>query len=836
MIADLRLAWRLAKRELRSGFTGSLVFLACLILGVAAIAAVGVINAGVLEGLEKDSTALLGGDLKIESTNRPLEDELLAGLVPAGARRGDVVRTNAMAHGQDNRRVVVGLKVVDDAYPLYGEVVLDPKGLALADALAEGGAVVERGLLARLDVAIGDRIRIGEADFTLRAVVEREPDRIGGFVSIGPRVFIHQRDLAASAIIQPGSLARFDYRFALAPGVDTEALVAGLKGEHAEAGFQVNGVRDIQPRVTRVVDRLASFLTISGLASLLIGGVGVALAIQNYLTGKIGNIAMLKCLGAASGMIFKIYLLQVLALALIGVAIGLVIGQALPFLVSALTEGLLPVGIRTGFYPQPLLVAAGFGVLTTLAFAIWPLARAKEISPAGMFRALLTPSSRLPDRRMLLALGVCLLGLAGLALIGVSDERLAMIFIAVALAAALLLTIAAKLVLLATKKLAGRGGARLRMALANLHRPGAHATSVIVALGAGLTVLTLIAVIDHNMRAELDQSFSGRVPSLFFIDIQQDQLASFEDIVADQEAAQNLQLLPTIRGRVVRIKDVAANQSGVNHWTLRRDRALSYSATMPVGTEIIDGAWWPSDYAGPAMLAIEDDVAEAYDVAIGDQLAFNVLGRVIEAEIAVIRREIDWSQGRLDAAFLFSPGTLEAAPHAFAAAVDVDATAEPRLLDAVAERLPNVTPISMREVGGRIRGIMEKVRLAILAVAGVTLIAGLLVLAGAVAAARRRHLYEAAVLKVLGARRIDLLRVFAIEYLGLGLVAALVAGLLGMAGAYVVVTEVMHLPWAWAFGSMVMILAIALSLTLAAGFLGTWRVLGKPAGSILRTP
>ncbi|MGI9501540.1 MAG: ABC transporter permease, partial [Geminicoccaceae bacterium] len=430
----------------------------------------------------------------------------------------------------------------------------------------------------------------------------------------------------------------------------------------------------------------------------------------------------------------------------------------------------------------------------------------------------------------------CIAALADLTVFGVSDKRLALIFIAVAAAAAILLTGVAKLVLFATKRLAGRGSTRMRMAIANLHRPGAHATSVVVALGAGITVLTLVAVLNQNMRAELDQSFSDRVPSVFFIDIQRGQLDAFEAIVDEQGEAKNLQLLPTIRGRVVRIKDVPANQSGINHWTLRRDRALSYSATMPEGTEVVDGTWWPADYQGPTKLAIEDDVAEAYSVGIGDTLAFNVLGRVIEAEIAVVRREIDWSQGRLDAAFVFSPGTLDAAPHAYAAAVEVDAESEPALLDAVADQLANVTPVSMREVAGRIRGIMDKVRLAILAVAGVTLISGLLVLAGAVAAARRRHLYKAAVLKVVGARRLDLLRQFAIEYLSLGVVAALVGGLLGLIGAYIVVSWVMQLPWVWAPGTIATILALTLALTLSAGFIGTWRVLGRSAGPVLRAP
>ncbi|MGH1481949.1 MAG: ABC transporter permease [Geminicoccales bacterium] len=830
------LAWRFARRELRSGFAGFSIFLACLTLGVAAIAAVGVINAGVLAGLEEDSTSLLGGDLKFESTNQPMGETVLEALVPPEARRGDVVRTNAMAEGSGDRKVVVGLKAVDQAYPLIGSIQLDPAEMTMAEALADQGAAVERGLLGRLRIDIGDELRIGEAAFTVRAVVDREPDRVGSFISIGPRVFIHLDDLDKTEVIQPGSLARYGYRFAMPDGVDALTLLTDIKQKNPEAGWQISGVRDIQPQVTRVVDRLASYLTIAGLASLLIGGVGVALAIQNYLAGKTTTIATMKCLGAPSGLVFWVYLLQVLALAIVGIAIGLVIGQSIPFIASELTKGVLPVQIRTGFYPLPLMIAAGCGLLTALTFAIWPLARARDVSPAGMFRALLTPPSRWPPLGTLLLLGACILGLAGLAIFGVNDKLLALIFIGVAVAAAILLTGFAKLVLWATKAIGRRGNARWRMALANLHRPGAHATSVVVALGAGLTVLTLVAVLNRNLNAEIDHSFSQRVPAVFFIDIQRDQLDLFKETVTATEKADLLQAMPTIRGRVVRIKDVPANQSGINHWTLRRDRALSFSKDMPNGTEIVAGNWWPEDYQGPPLVAIEDDVAEAYNVSVGDKLAFNVLGRVVEAEIAVVRVEIDWSQGRLDAAFLFSPGPFDAAPLSYAAAVEVSAEAEPILLDAVADALPNVAPISMREVGIRVRGIMEKVRLAIVSVAGVTLVSGLLVLAGAIAAARRRHLRESAILKVLGAKRSDLLSLFAIEYLSLGTVAAVVGGLLGLAGAYIVVTFVMQLPWVWAPMAMIQILVIALALTLVAGFIGTWRLLGKPAGPILRTP
>jgi putative ABC transport system permease protein len=328
----------------------------------------------------------------------------------------------------------------------------------------------------------------------------------------------------------------------------------------------------------------------------------------------------------------------------------------------------------------------------------------------------------------------------------------------------------------------------------------------------------------------------GRAPSLFLIDLQPDQLETFNQVIGEFEGAELVQSAPIMRGRVVRIGDVAADQSGVEHWSLRRDRGLSYAAAMPAGSELVAGAWWPEDYAGPPLVSVEDDVAEAYGVGVGDTLGFNIMGRVIEAEIASLRAEIDWGEARLDFVFLFSPGVLEAAPHTFAAAVDVPPAAEAALLDRLADVLPNVTPISVRELVARVDEVMAKIKLAVAAVASVTLLSGILVLAGAVAAARRRHLYESVVLKVLGARRLDVFRIFLIEYLGLGTTAALAGGILGSVGAAAVVVWAMNLPWVFSLGAVLTVLLVALAITLLAGFLGTWRLLGRPAAPVLRAP
>jgi putative ABC transport system permease protein len=833
-VNELALAWRLARRELRGGLRGFIVFLACLALGVAAMTAVGVINAGVIAAVQRDAAALLGGDIRLEANNLPIAEDELAGLLPAGARRSDAVRTNAMASGGEGRRVVVGLKAVDDAYPLYGEVGLDP-AMEIQDALEDGGAVVEPGLLTRLGIDIGEQIRIGEAAFTVRATIAREPDHLGGFETLGPRVMISMADLARTEVILPGALARYDYRFALPAAVDAAALVAALRRSHPDVHWRARGTRDVQPQVTRFTDRLASYLTMAALTTLLVGGVGVALAIQNYLAGKTTTIATLKCLGARSRLIFRTYLLQVLVLAGIGIGIGLAVGHAVPWLLAAAAGRLLPIRVVVDFYPSPVLVAAACGLLTALVFAIWPLARARAVSPAGMFRALLVPPRRLPPAAALIGLGLSLAALGALAVAGVADRRLGAIFVAVAAVAAILLVGLAFLLLRGVRLLGRRGSARVRIALANLHRPGAGAPGVIVALGAGLTVLTMVVLLERNLAAEIELRLPERAPGVFFIDIQRDQVARFEQAVGAIADAHVLQIEPVIRGRVVRIKGVPVDQTGIEHWTLRRDRGLSYAAAQPEGTELRAGSWWPADYAGPPLVSVEDEVAEAYGAGVGDRLSFNVLGRVIEAEIANLRPEIDWSQGRLDFVFLFSPGVLEAAPYTFAAAVEVPEEREAALLDEVAGALANVTPITIREVVERVGEVLSKVRIAIAVVGSVTLLSGILVLAGAVAAARRRHLYEAVVLKVLGARRSDLLRIFMIEYLGLGATAALAGAVLGTLGAAVIVVGVMHIEWTFTPAVVLLVLLLALAITLAAGFVGTWRLLGRSTAAVLRT-
>jgi putative ABC transport system permease protein len=402
---------------------------------------------------------------------------------------------------------------------------------------------------------------------------------------------------------------------------------------------------------------------------------------------------------------------------------------------------------------------------------------------------------------------------------------------------ALVLALIARLTLHGIARFSKGRGATLRLALANLARPGSGTASVAVALGAGLAVLSMVAVLRVNLATELADRLPERAPAFFFIDIQPDQADTFREIVAATDGAAIIDEAPMLRGRVVRIDGQPLDAVEIAQdvrWTVSSDRGLTYRGGPPDDLELVRGAWWPTDYDGPPLVSIDEQLAAGYGVDVGDTLAFNVLGRVIEAEIASTRN-VEWESVGMNWLFIMSPGVLDAAPHTWVVTVDTPPGTDSGLIAAVSEQLPNVTPISVREIVGQLAEAFGKIALAVSAVGALTLVAGILVLAGAIAAARRRHLYEAVVLKVLGARRVALMKVFLMEYLALGLVAGVAGALLGTIGAWVVVVLVMDLPWTFAPGAVLQVVGLALIVTFAAGFLGTWRLLGRPAAPVLRT-
>ncbi|HSO42830.1 MAG TPA: FtsX-like permease family protein [Rhodospirillales bacterium] len=834
----LALAWRLARRELRGGLAGFRVFLASLALGVAAIAAVGTLSAAVIGGLKADARALLGGDVEIQLSQRPPDVAEAAWQREQAAKVSDVIEMRAMPRAGD-ARALVELKAVDGAYPLVGRLDLSPAqplDQALSRRDGTWGAVAEAALLAKLGIGIGERIRLGEAEVEVRAVVDREPDRVTNVISFGPRLMVAAGALADAGLVQPGSLYRHNTRALLPAGTDPGVWAAAAREAFPTAGWQIRDAAGAAPGVRRFVDRLGMFLTFAGLAALLIGGLGVANAVRHYLAGKAETIATLKCLGASGPLIVDIYLIQVLILTAAGILAGLILGTALPMAALGLLAERLPIPVDLGLSPQPLLVAAGMGLLTALTFALWPLGRARNVPAAGLFRGALEAGHGRPRLAYILAAGASGVALAVLTITTAHNPGFAGWFVAGAVLTLAILRGAAALLMALAARMPRPRQASLRLAITGLHRSDAPTPGVIVSLGAGLTVLVAIALIDSNTRAQIGERPPESVPAFFFIDIPSSQGEAFDALTAAVPGVGNVERVPSLRGRIVAIAGVPVDRAEIAAdatWAVRGDRALTHSAMAPADAEIVEGSWWPEDYAGPPLLSLDADLARGFGVGLGDTITLNVLGREITAEIASLR-QIDWRAVPFDFAMILSPATLAGAPHTQIAAVYAPKEAEAALERAVTDRFTNVTAIRTREALSAVTDLLDRIAWAVRAAAALTLVAGALVLAGAVAADRRRRTFEAVVFKVLGATRARIAGTYLVEYGVLGLVTAAIAAGLGTAVGWAVSVKVMDFAWSMRWDIVVTTVAICVVLSLAVGFAGTWRILGQKAAPYLR--
>jgi len=831
---------RIARRELRGGVKGFRIFLACLALGVAAIATVQSVARGIQDGLREDGRIILGGDVAVRTLFEPGGPELEAWLAERGRTELSAELRAVARTGDDTSSVLVELKAAGDAYPLYGRVELDG-GQDLADALAvrdgRPGIVVDPVVADRLALAPGDAVRLGDAEFAFRGVIRREPDRASGSgFALAPRAMIALSALDATRLIQPGSIVNWVHRVALPDGASAAAAMADLRRDFPANGWRVRDHRNAAPQVGEFVGRLALFLTLVGLTSLLVGGVGVGNAVRAYVDSRVRTIAILKCVGAEGAVVFRTYLALVMALSLGGIAIGLAAGALLPLLASELLADLLPIPTRIGIYPDALVFAAAFGVLVALAFSLWPLGRSREVPAVALFRDAVQPASGRPRTRYVVATAAAGLALAALAVATAEARVFAASFVAGSIAVLLAFRGAAWLVEKGAARVGRPRDPGLRLALANLHRPGNPTGAVVLSLGLGLTVLVAVALIEGNFSRTVTQSIPDRAPAFFFLDIQRDQLDGVREAALSVPGAEGFESVPSLRGRIVAVNGMdpeAALVDPSEAWIIRGDRGLTYASTLPEGSEVIAGEFWPPDYRGPPLLSVADDVQEAFGIGPGATITLNVLGRNIEATVANVR-EVRWQSLAINFAIVVSPGLLDSAPHTWLATVEAPQAAEDEIQRAVATGFPNVTVIRVRDALDAVEQVLSDIASAVRMIAAVTLFAGTLVLAGAVAAGHRRRVWDAVVLKVLGATRRDVLRAFLLEYGLLGLVTAAIAGAVGTLTAWAVLVFVMGQDWQFLPAAVLTTAAICTGITLAFGFVGTWRALGQPAAPLLR--
>lgn len=815
---EFTLACHYALREIRHGLQGFRLFILCLLLGVMVIATVGLLSDILQDGLERNAKSLLGGDYELYLNYQGLTPEQQQ-RVEQDATLSLAIELRTIAQTEDEKFQLVELKTVDQHYPLYGNVVLNPP-MPLQQALAENGIVVESELLERFDIAVGDNLNLGGKSFTVRATIEKEPDRVVNTFSFGPRALMAESALRETTLMQPGSLVRYRYRVALNEGVDGPAWAQGLDDAFPNANWRIRDFKAAAPQVQRVLDNLTLFLTLTGLTALLAGGVGIANSVHALLQRKYFAIATLKSIGATNRLIFLTMLILILLVSGGAIAVALGLAVLIAWQGTEFINQLMDVGAVFTLYPQPLMLAALFGFLIVLSFSLWQLGALRNIRPAAIFRGKLG----LEGRPGTLIIGLNILFafiLAAVAVLTAENQKAAIIY--------LVSTAATVLVFYFFSGLLIRWAARmrprrfwLRYGLANLGRPGSRTTATVMSLGIGLTFLVGVSLIDGNIQRSIQEIRPQDAPTHFLIDIQPDQRAPVEALLQELGASE-MQFGPMVRGNITHLNGVPVAEAEIKsdvRWAVRGDRGISDAATPPLGTEITAGQWWSQDYQGEPLVSFDERLAKGMGLKVGDTLTYNILGEVVTATITSLRK-VDYQNFRMNFSVILSPGVLDAFPRSYIATASLPDDAD--LLQRLGQEFPNVSPIAVDRAITQVAELSNNLAMAIRVTAIFTVISALIVLIGALVANEERRTYDIVVLKVLGTSRADILKSFITEYAGIALIAGSISVIAGSAISWYVIDtfrfftfELMpHISLTIMFFALLVVIGIGLQITLA---------------------
>ena len=840
MVNNLSLAITFSMREMRSGLKGFYLFISCLAIGVAAIAGVGTVSKSIEAGLAKDGRKLLGGDLSIRLIHRSATEKQKK-FFNKISDFSEVIEMRSMVQSNKSAayRTLVELKAVDQAYPLVGNILLK-QSLTLKEALQEKdgvfGAVVDKNLLTKLNLEIGDIINIGEAKFRLTGTIKKEPDKVTNILSFGPRVMIASLGLYRTKLVQPGSQIRYRYRIALSDSTKVINWRKELDKAFPAAGWRIRTANEGTPGLKRFIERMTLFLTFVGLTTLIVGGVGVSNAVSNFLNGKNKIIAIYKFLGAPSDLIFWIYALQLGVLALFGLLLGIFMGAILPAIGFLVMNDVFPVSPVISVYPKPLVVAAIYGVLVVLIFSTWPLAKAKAIPATNLFRDKIQLGKIKPHGGYKIILAILCATLASVILISSDDILFNLYFVIGTCFVFLILKIFSTQLIHLSQKITVKNNTALRLAITNLHRPGSNASSIVLSLGLGLTVLVAISLIEDNLVNQIKKRLPDMAPAFFFLDIQTDQRSQFDQAIKEISGIGDYKRVATLRGRIVKINSISVEKAEISpnvRWAIRGDRALTYANVQSEGTKITAGKWWPKEYSGKPLISLDSAIAKGFGVTVGDTLTLNVLGREIIGEIASLRK-INWRSLRFDFAIIFSPGVLDSAPHSHIAALQAPEALENRIEESITNKFKNVSIIRVREALEAAAQILNGIGMAVRSISSITLLVGSLVLAGAIAAGRHQRIYDAIIFKVLGATRWIIIKTLIYEFCILGFLTSFCSIVLGTLVGWTVVKYLMELNWQFSLQSILMSVIICLTITIIAGLAGTWSALSQKAASQLR--
>ena len=836
LFGSLPLALSLALREQRNGLRGFYVFIACVALGVAVITGVGALADALRASFERQGEALLGGDVTLSRPHRPAEGEERDWIWKQG-RISETATMRAMArHPGGTEQALAELKGVDAAYPLVGGVRL-AGDVSLDDAIRrQPGAAIDPILLERLGLKVGDRLGLGKTEVPITATIAAEPDKLTERLTVGPRVLISLDTMRATGLIEPGSLVGWRYALKLTDATgQSDAGLLGfrdrIKQALPEGGFTVRDRRDPSPQVSRTLERLRQFLTLVGLTALLVGGVGVANAVATYIDRRRKVIAAFRSLGATSGTVLWIHLLQVMMIAGIGIVLGIGLGFLIPVALTAFVGDSLPIKADLTVSARSLLTAVAYGLLVSLLFTLWPLGRAEQIRAGVLFRDEVAPERVWPRRHIIVLTLAAALLLAALAVLTSEAPKLALYYCLGVVGVFAVFLGLGSAIAWGARRMKRPRQPELALAIGNLGAPGGLTRSVVLSLGAGLSLLVTVALVDRSIIAELTDRLPEESPNYFVLDVKRSEIDALHALVAKEAPAGRVREAPMLRGRIVKLGDRAAETVKAPpeaQWVLNGDRGLSYSATVPEGSSVVAGQWWPADYAGEPLVSMEAEIAKGLGLKIGDAVTVNVLGRNVTARIANLR-EVKWESLALNFVLVFSPNTLVGAPHNLLATIslpkDTPLATEAKLAQQIGRAFPASTAIRVKDAIDAFSAVFNRVMLAVRAAGSVTLIAGALVLAGALATAQRRRIQQAVILKVLGATSRRILLSHLAEYTALAILTSFIALLIGSLAAWITVSRVMDVDFTFSIRAAAEALLAATALVAVFGGFGTWRVL-----------
>jgi putative ABC transport system permease protein len=799
---------RMVRREIRASWRRLLLFFVCIAVGVASIVAVRSVVQSVRVALAGEARALAGADVTV-SAGTPFSDavreqvarEQASGRISVVSEATEVATMVRPAARPSAITKMVELRAVQEHFPLYGTLTLREGAYSHA-LLRDGGVLVRPELLAQLGLAVGDDLLIGTQSFEIRGVIEHEPGRNLGAFSLGPRVFIDHADLERTGLLTFGSRASHELLLAV-PGPDRAGtiLARDLTNAFGPEFVRVRSYRRTEDRMSENLGRAENYLSLVGLVVLILGGIGVWSVTRVFVQQKVRSIAILKCVGSTSGQVLSVYVAQVLLLGLAGSLLGVALAAgavaALPVFVGELTT-LLPVEL--GLTGPAVMQGVAIGLLVSLLFSVVPLLDVRHVKPSLLLRQDVPTASGV-DWLKWGVTGAVAGALVGVAVWQAGSLRIGLVLSLGFVVTALVLHATGSLLIRAIQPLRYARSFALRQAVLHVARPGNQTRVILLAVGLGAFFILGVRGLQENLLRDFAVQAGEDSPDMFLMDVQQDQQAGVAELLR-REGRGSATLIPVLRARIVGVRggDVAPedDQGGRGRGRVSREYTVTYRDSLQENERLLEGTWWgDAPVAGGAEVSIEENIRERFGVGIGDDMDFDVLGRIVTARVASVR-EVDFRDFRAGGFMLvFRPGSFDGAPHTYIAAVQgpMEPEARARMQGRLIEAYPNVSVIDLREVLETIQGIVQNVTLAVTIVGALVLLSGALILVGAVSMTKFRRVYEAAILKTLGATSRLVAAMLLLEYGVLGALAGTVGALGAVVLGWAVARFALDLPW-----------------------------------------